>query len=253
MEAVRRVPARTGHHDRQSCEAVRGDAAIRHTSERAHLRSISSRAPRGESVQPPASALETIRCAAVWRFHNTTPGYCWREVAAAHVATRRRGRGTNPTMRTAHRAHFADSIGVALAVALVAVVASCRHEDERAARVAPERAGLVFTRYASADKPSVWLAEADGSHARRVVAGAYSANLSPDGRRLAYIVPADDPNSLPNLFVRDLAGVRTRRVGRAFGYEWSPDGTRLAAEGPHSLVLSTSAPVRGACSCACAS
>jgi hypothetical protein len=140
-------------------------------------------------------------------------------------------------MRTAHRAHFADSIGVALAVTLVAVVASCRHEDQRAARVAPERAGLVFTRYASADKPSVWLAEADGSHARRVVAGAYSANLSPDGRRLAYMVPADDPNSLPNLFVRDLAGVRTRRVGRAFGYEWSPDGTRLAAEGPHSLVL----------------
>jgi hypothetical protein len=54
-------------------------------------------------------------------------------------------------MRSAQR--FADRVGVALALALVAVAASCRHE-ERAVRVTPERAGLAFTRYASADKPS---------------------------------------------------------------------------------------------------
>ena len=101
----------------------------------------------------------------------------------------------------------------------------------------PERAGLTFTRYASADKPSVWLAEADGSHARRVIAGAYSPKLSPEGRRLAYLVPAVDRHSLPSLFVRDLAGGRPRRIGRAFGYGWSPEGTRVAAQGPHSLVL----------------
>jgi hypothetical protein len=117
-----------------------------------------------------------------------------------------------------------DIVGVALAVGLVAVASSCRHED-RVARVTPERAGLTFTRYASADKPSVWLAEADGSHARRVIAGAYSPKLSPDGWRLAYLVPAVDRHSLPRLFVRDLAGGRPHRVGRAFGYGWSPDGT----------------------------
>jgi hypothetical protein len=103
--------------------------------------------------------------------------------------------------------------------------------------VTPERAGLAFTRYASAREPSVWLAAADGSHARRVVTGAYSPKLSPDRRRLAYMVPADDPNLLPSLFVRDVTGGRPRRVGRAFGYDWSPDGTRVAAQGPHSLVL----------------
>jgi hypothetical protein len=103
--------------------------------------------------------------------------------------------------------------------------------------VTPERAGLAFTRYASADESSVWIADGDGSHARRFVSGAYSPKLSPDGRRIAYLVPADDPGLLPSLFVRDVNGGRPRRVGRAFGCEWSPDGTRLAAQGPHSLTL----------------
>jgi hypothetical protein len=74
-------------------------------------------------------------------------------------------------------------------------------------------------------------------HARRFVSGAYSPKLSPDGRRIAYLVPADDPGLLQSLFVRDVNGGRPRRVGRAFGCKWSPDGTRLAAQGPHSLIL----------------
>jgi hypothetical protein len=132
---------------------------------------------------------------------------------------------------------FADGVGVALALAVVAVAASCRHDEDGAVRVTRERAGLAFTRYATADKPSVWLAAADGSHVRRVVAGAYSPKLSPDGRWLAYLVSAKDQNSLPSLFARDIAGGRPHRVGTAFGYAWSPDGTRLAAQGPQLLVL----------------
>ena len=83
----------------------------------------------------------------------------------------------------------------------------------------------------------MWVADADGTDARRVVTGAYSPKLSPDGRRLAYMVPADDPDSLPTLFVRDVGGGEPRRVGTAFAYAWSPDGTRLGAHGPQSLVL----------------
>ena len=139
--------------------------------------------------------------------------------------------------RKARPARFADIVGVALAVGLLAVAVSSRHGGDRVARGTSERVGLTFTRYTSTDEPSVWLAEADGSHARRVVAGAYSPKLSPDGRRLAYLVPADDRNSPPSLFVREIAGGRPRRVGRAFGYGWSPDGTRVAAQGLHSLVL----------------
>jgi hypothetical protein len=74
-------------------------------------------------------------------------------------------------------------LGIAVALALVAVAASCRHAQERAARVTPERAGLAFTRYTSANKPSLWLADADGSHARHIMSGAYSPKLSPNGRR----------------------------------------------------------------------
>jgi Tol biopolymer transport system component len=143
-----------------------------------------------------------------------------------------------PLIANARGARFGDTAGIALAVALIAVAASCRHEEQRAAGVPNDRAGLAFTRYATPDRPSVWVADADGSHARRVVTGAYSPKLSPDGRRLAYMVPGDEPDSLPTLFVRDTAGAtRPRRVGIAFAYEWSPDGTRLAAQGPQSLVL----------------
>jgi Tol biopolymer transport system component len=142
-----------------------------------------------------------------------------------------------PLVANPRHARFGNAGGVVLAVVLVAVAASCRHDEQRGARVAPDRAGLAFTRYASAEKPSVWVAAADGSHARRVVTRAYSPQLSPDGRRLAYMVPPDDPNSLPSLFVRDLAGGNPRQVGRAFGYGWSPDGARLAAQGLQSLVV----------------
>lgn len=141
------------------------------------------------------------------------------------------------THRTARRRAIRRVSFIIVTVVFVAVAASCRHEEQRATRAAPERAGLAFTRYASADKPSVWLAHADGSHARRVVTRAYSPKLSPDGRRLAYMVPAGDPDSLPTLFVRGVSGGKPRRVGRTFGYEWSPDGTRIAAKGPQSLVL----------------
>jgi hypothetical protein len=127
---------------------------------------------------------------------------------------------------------------MALAIALVAVTASCRHDEERAAGVMLERAGLAFTRYASAEQPSVWLADADGSHARRVISGAYSPKLSPDGRRLAYMVPRDDdPSALPTLFVGDVAGGKPRRVGPAFAYEWAPDSRRLAVHAPAASLL----------------
>jgi hypothetical protein len=103
--------------------------------------------------------------------------------------------------------------------------------------VTPGRAGLAFTRYASAEKPSVWVADADGSHARRVVTRAYSPQLSPDGGRLAYMVPSADPNALPILFMRDLVRGKPRRIGPTFAYEWSPDGKRLVVHAPNSLLL----------------
>jgi hypothetical protein len=90
-----------------------------------------------------------------------------------------------------------------------------------------DRAELAFTRYASADNASVWVAEADGSHARRLAASGFAAMLSPDGRRVAYLVAAKGSDDFPILYVRSVAGGKPRRIGRAFGV-WAPDSTHLA-------------------------
>ena len=64
----------------------------------------------------------------------------------------------------------------------------------------------------------------------RLIDGADRAAWSPDGRHLAYI---DDYSNLPNLlWVADATGDRPRRLGWAFEFEWSPDGTTLAATHP---------------------
>jgi hypothetical protein len=118
--------------------------------------------------------------------------------------------------------------GALLAVAAAAVACD---------NARPDGAGLAFTRYTSADDSSVWVADADGSDAREIAADAYGGLLSPDGRQLAYLVPAGDPDALPSLFVRDVAGDEPRLLGTAFQYAWSPDGTQLAARNLSALFL----------------
>jgi hypothetical protein len=98
-----------------------------------------------------------------------------------------------------------------------------------------DRAGPAFTRYTAPDRASVWVADADGSHARRLVADGFGALLSPDGRRVAYRVPAKG-RALPVLYVRRVAGGAPRRIGRDFGV-WAPDGARLAVSARHALFL----------------
>jgi hypothetical protein len=58
---------------------------------------------------------------------------------------------------------------------------------------------------------SVWIADADGSDARRLVRNAFSPELSPDGRRLAYFVPRR-PDALPTLWVRTFASGHAART-----------------------------------------
>ena len=98
-----------------------------------------------------------------------------------------------------------------------------------------DRAGLAFTRYTGPEHASVWVADADGSHARRLVADGFGALLSPDGRRVAYYVPSKGL-ATPVLYVRRVAGGPPRRIGRVYA-EWAPDGARLAASDRHALFL----------------
>jgi dipeptidyl aminopeptidase/acylaminoacyl peptidase len=99
-----------------------------------------------------------------------------------------------------------------------------------------DRAGLAFTRYANAGNESVWFADADGSHPRRLAPHGFNAMLSPDGRRVAYLVATKRRDELPMLYVRSVARGKPRRIGRAFG-RWAPDSTHLAVSNSNTLQL----------------
>ncbi len=73
---------------------------------------------------------------------------------------------------------------------------------------------------------AVWIANADGSNARKLVETALRPKFSPDGRRLAYAVPRR-PSALPMLWVKTLATGRATRIDAAADVAWGPQGRRL--------------------------
>lgn len=81
-------------------------------------------------------------------------------------------------------------------------------------------------------------ARADGSHARLVASEGYRPALSPDSRRLAYVLPRKkySPRFAPVRLV-DLVSGSSRLVGAVGGLLWSPDSRRLAVTDRHGLSL----------------
>jgi Tol biopolymer transport system component len=107
----------------------------------------------------------------------------------------------------------------------------------RTVAAAGSRAELTFTRV-NGQHDSVWVANEDGSSARKVVAGAYGGSLSSDGRWLAYSRPQDSAGSgFVPLYVVKLSGGRPRRIGEVRGMRWSPRGTTLAMIDAEGLAL----------------
>jgi hypothetical protein len=119
----------------------------------------------------------------------------------------------------------------ALALVTVVLVAGC--DSARP----PERAGLAFTRWTSPEDSSVWVAQGDGSHARRIDAEAFEGKLSPDGRWLVYAVARKQPEGYPDVFVRKVSDGKSRYLGRAAEYEWSRDSTRVFLTKRTALLL----------------
>src|SRR3954451_12057022 len=116
---------------------------------------------------------------------------------------------------------------VALACALSSAAAS------GAPSGAPGRAELTFTRLVrgKTDRESVWVASADGSHARRVTANGGGGAVSPDGRWLTF-----ERDS--RLVLVDLVTGKWRPLGEGGGNErWSPAGARLAVSLPGGFFL----------------
>src|SRR5262249_4934613 len=99
------------------------------------------------------------------------------------------------------------------------------------------RAELTFTRV-NGQRYSVWVANADGSAARKIVSRAYGGVLSADGRWLAPSPLPDSPNSAPvPPYLGPLSGGEPGRIGEVRSWEWSPRRAELAIVDAAGLVL----------------
>jgi dipeptidyl aminopeptidase/acylaminoacyl peptidase len=94
-----------------------------------------------------------------------------------------------------------------------------------AAQAGSRQNALAFDRAQGYDF-AVWIAKADGSDARKLVETALRPKFSPDGRRVAYVVPRR-PSALPMLWVKTLATGRTTRIDAASEVAWGPQSRRL--------------------------
>jgi len=120
----------------------------------------------------------------------------------------------------------------------VAGTAGCstHHAPARAPHPAPP--GLTFTRFGRPQRndESVWVAAADGSHARKIAMHGEEGALSHDGRWLTFERYGD--TDMPWLFVRDLKTGKMRRLGKTARDErWAPDRAQLAVSQPGGFFL----------------
>ncbi len=123
---------------------------------------------------------------------------------------------------------------LALVVIALAVLSATAAGASSGARGA---AALTFTRQVGQSE-SVWVADADGSHACEVTANGYSSALSADGRWLTFERPRSqpDPTFFNLLFLVDLTTGMARPLGKTSGTErWAPIGARLAVSQPGGL------------------
>jgi TolB protein len=82
------------------------------------------------------------------------------------------------------------------------------------------------------DDNTVWIANLDGSGAKRIATGAVDPDISPDGTKLAFNTE-DSNSSARRIAVADLgtgkiAVFKDVPTDNAFGPVWAPDGTKLA-------------------------
>lgn len=166
-------------------------------------------------------------------------GLCqhWLTNAGIERETDRSHHGSATLSRTSvpavQRRRFASAlIALGAALALAALASACR-----GGKPSLGVAGLAFTR-TDGHHSSIWVAKTDGSDARQIAAHAFAGTLSPDGRRVAYSLPQDTPDSgLTPLYVVDVESGEPRRIDEASGYAWSRDGARLAVSDGKALVL----------------
>src|SRR3712207_4411648 len=93
---------------------------------------------------------------------------------------------------------------------------------------AAAHATLVYTKVGS--KGSVWIANDDGSGARKLASNAGLPKISPDGTMVAYV--ANIISRRPRVVIEPAEGGEARTVIDRWGFgaaNWSPDGKYLVA------------------------
>jgi Tol biopolymer transport system component len=90
---------------------------------------------------------------------------------------------------------------------------------------------LVYVAGPNAASTSIWVADVNGAHARRLGRG-YSAVLSPDGRTVAV-------RRHSGIYLISSTGTRERRLTprRLHPLAWSPDGNTIIASRPKQLAV----------------
>lgn len=100
----------------------------------------------------------------------------------------------------------------------------------------PTAPRIAFTRRYGYSPLGLYVANADGTQARRIMANASDPKWSPDGRKIAFSTAARDGVHVMNA---DGTGARLVLGGLANDVSWSPDGTRLVFSRPSARATST--------------
>jgi cytoskeletal protein RodZ len=110
-------------------------------------------------------------------------------------------------------------------------------------RPSPDGARIAF----DSDREGVrgvFVADADGTHVRRISGEGFAAvpSWSPDGNAVAYVRAEADRPRVWNVWITDLQSGQTRRitnyrVGQPWGASWFPDGRRIALSHEDRLVI----------------
>jgi len=125
---------------------------------------------------------------------------------------------------------------LALLISALAIVVSTPGAANIAS--ANSSAELTFTRV-NGQRHSVWVANADGSAARKVAEPALNGGISSDGHWLAYSRLHSSPYGarFAGRYVVNLAGGKPRRVGDVVYEQWAPDGAMLAISDSTGLFV----------------